>query len=50
VARGNIYGWDYKHGRVEKYDKQSRHLGDSIIGRVSGSTGRGGEEGKRIAR
>jgi RHS repeat-associated protein len=25
---GNIYEWDYQHGRVEKYDKRGRHLGE----------------------
>jgi len=24
----NIYEWDYRHGRVEKYDKRGRHLGE----------------------
>jgi len=25
---GNIYEWDYQHGRVEKYDKRGRHRGE----------------------
>jgi RHS repeat-associated protein len=25
---GYIYEWDYQHGRVEKYDKRGRHLGE----------------------
>ena len=25
--KGNIYEWDYRHGELEKYDKQGRHLG-----------------------
>jgi len=25
---GNIYEWDYQHGRVEKYDRRGRHLGE----------------------
>ena len=25
---GNIYEWDSQHGRVEKYDKRGRHLGE----------------------
>ena len=26
--KGNIYEWDYQHGRVEKYSKQGKHLGE----------------------
>lgn len=25
---GNIYEWDYQHGRVEKYNKRGKHLGE----------------------
>jgi hypothetical protein len=25
---GNIYEWDSRHGTVEKYDRQGRHLGE----------------------
>lgn len=25
---GNIYEWDYQHGRVEKFDKRGKHLGE----------------------
>lgn len=25
---GFIYEWDYLHGRVEKYDKRGRHMGE----------------------
>jgi len=25
---GQIFEWDYQHGRVEKYDKRGRHLGE----------------------
>ena len=25
---GNIYEWDYQEGRVEKYDRRGRHLGE----------------------
>jgi hypothetical protein len=24
----NIYEWDYRHGTVEKYNKQGKHLGE----------------------
>jgi hypothetical protein len=27
-AEGNIYEWDSQHGRLEKYDKRGRHLGE----------------------
>jgi len=32
--KGNIYEWDSRHGALEKYDKQGRHLGqfDHITG------------------
>ena len=26
--RGRIYEWDYRHGRVELYDRRGRHLGE----------------------
>jgi hypothetical protein len=25
---GTIYEWDYRHGRVEMYDRRGRHLGE----------------------
>ena len=25
---GHIYEWDYQHGRVERYDRRGRHLGE----------------------
>jgi hypothetical protein len=25
---GNIYEWDYENGRVEKYNKRGKHLGE----------------------
>jgi len=25
---GNIYEWDYQHGRVEGYDRRGHHLGE----------------------
>lgn len=25
---GNIYEWDSRHGRVEKYNKRGKHLGE----------------------
>lgn len=25
---GNIYEWDYQHGKVEKYNRQGKHLGE----------------------
>ena len=25
---GYIYEWDYQHGRVERYDRRGRHLGE----------------------
>lgn len=25
---GTIYEWDYRHGRIEKYDSRGRHLGE----------------------
>lgn len=25
---GNIYEWDARHGRLEKYDPRGRHLGE----------------------
>jgi len=28
AADGTIYEWDYRHGRVEKYDWLGRHLGE----------------------
>ncbi|WP_298977398.1 colicin E3/pyocin S6 family cytotoxin, partial [uncultured Campylobacter sp.] len=33
--KGNIYEWDYRHGGLEKYDKQGWHLGqfDHITGK-----------------
>ncbi len=27
-ADGNLYEWDYQHGRLEKYTKRGRHLGE----------------------
>ena len=27
-AAGTIFEWDYRHGRVEKYDRLGRHLGE----------------------
>jgi hypothetical protein len=26
--KNNIYGWDFQHGAVEKYDKRGKHLGE----------------------
>ena len=28
AASGYIYEWDYQHGRVERYDRRGRHLGE----------------------
>lgn len=28
VDDGNIYEWDYQHGRVEKYNNRGIHLGE----------------------
>jgi hypothetical protein len=25
---GYVYEWDYQHGRVERYDRRGRHLGE----------------------
>jgi len=25
---GTIYEWDYRHGRVEKYNSRGKHLGE----------------------
>jgi hypothetical protein len=25
---GNVYEWDSMHGKVEKYDRRGRHLGE----------------------
>jgi len=25
---GTIFEWDYQHGRVEKYDRRGKHLGE----------------------
>lgn len=27
-SKGNIYEWDYQHGKVEKYNKRGKHLGE----------------------
>ncbi|MBI4405538.1 MAG: hypothetical protein HY537_15350 [Deltaproteobacteria bacterium] len=27
-GEGNIYEWDYQHGRLEKYDRRGNHLGE----------------------
>lgn len=27
-AKGNIYEWDYRHGRLEKYDRHGNHQGE----------------------
>lgn len=27
-GKGNLYEWDYQHGRVEKYTKNNKHLGE----------------------
>jgi hypothetical protein len=28
AENGHIYEWDYQHGRVERYDRRGRHLGE----------------------
>lgn len=30
-ASGNIYEWDYQHGRFEKYDSKGKHLGEFAL-------------------
>jgi hypothetical protein len=25
---GGIYEWDYQHGRVERYNKRGKHIGE----------------------
>jgi hypothetical protein len=40
---GTILEWDYRHGRVEKYDRQGHHLGEfdpDTGGRTKAATNR----------
>ncbi len=43
---GNIYEWDYQHGRVEKYNKNGKHIGE--FNPVTGEQTKPAKKGRKV--